>query len=143
MGDSQSRQQLKCHICDDDWGSTSMAAMWGSIDSEEAISTIATLIKLPKTQKARRPRVAAMLALRRLLSHTPNAEHLNLTTSPFGQWCLQALRSSTRELRLAAGFVTLWPEKRIFANTKQTNFTGFLTRYFDPIGYPEEPYCSS
>ena len=70
-------------------------------------STIASLIKLPKTQKQRRPRVTAMLALKRLLSHTTNLDHLNLATSPFGQWCFQALHSSIRELRVAAGFVCI------------------------------------
>lgn len=46
-----------------------------------------------------------MLALKRLLSHTVVEEHLDMTTSTFGQWCLQALRSSIRDLRIAAGLV--------------------------------------
>lgn len=95
----------KCYICDTDMGANSVSAPWEGSESEEVFSTIVSLIKLPKTQKFRRPRVAAMLALRRLLSHTAKEEHLDLTASAFGQWCLQALQSSVRELRIAAGSV--------------------------------------
>lgn len=83
----------------------SAPASWESFGSEEVFSTVVSLIKLSKIQKFRRPRVAAMLALKRLLSHTAKEEHLDLTTSAFGQWCLQALHSSIRELRIAAGSV--------------------------------------
>lgn len=82
-----------------------ICAPWEGSGSEEVFSTIASLVKLPKTKKFRRPRVAAMLALKRLLSHTVKEEHLDLTTSAFRQWCLQALHSSIRELRIAAGSV--------------------------------------
>jgi len=80
-------------------------ATWNDPESEVVFATIASLMKLPKIQKYPRPRVTAMLALKRLLSHTANMDHLNLTTSPFGQWCLQALHSSMRDLRIAAGSV--------------------------------------
>lgn len=83
------------------------SAPWEGSESAEMFSTIVSLIKLSKTQKIRRPRVAAMLALKRLLSHTVMEEHLDLATSAFGQWCLQALHSSTRELRIAAGLVEM------------------------------------
>ncbi len=96
---------MKCTLCDDDSRCRFAAVTSEDADTEEAICTIASLIKLPKTQKYRRPRVAAMLALKRLLSHTTNADHLDLATSPFGQWCLQALHSTIRELRIAAGSV--------------------------------------
>ena len=95
----------KCHICDTDMKDTSVSAPWEGSGSAEAFSTIVSLIKLPKTHRLRRPRVAAMLALKRLLSHTSKQEYLDLKTSTFGQWCLQALHSSTRELRIAAGLV--------------------------------------
>ena len=94
-----------CYICDTDLGTNSISARWEDLGSEDVFSTIVSLIKLPKTQSFRRPRVAAMLALKRLLSHTAKEEHLDLTTSAFGQWCLQALHSSIRELRIAAGSV--------------------------------------
>ena len=81
------------------------AIPWESAESEAVFSTITGLMKLPKSSKFRRPRVAAMLALKRLLSHTAKEELLDLTNSSFGQWCLQALHSSLRELRIAAGSV--------------------------------------
>ena len=61
------------------------------------------LLHFPQAMKRRRTRVAAMLALKRMLSHCENVTHLDLVTSEFGQWCLQALRSSMRDMRVAAG----------------------------------------
>ena len=94
-----------CYICDTDVRDNTVSALWEGPGSEEAFSTIVNLIKSPKPQKLRRPRVAAMLALKRLLSHIVKGEHLDLTASAFGQWSLQALNSSLRELRIAAGSV--------------------------------------
>ena len=95
-------KQMRCKVCDNDLQGPA-TAVWEGPESDEAFTTIANLVKLPRTQKYRRPRVAAMLALKRLLSHTSNADHLSLSSSRFGQWCLQALHSSVRELRIAAG----------------------------------------
>lgn len=44
-----------------------------------------------------------MVALRRVILHARDAEVLDLEKSVLGQWCLQALQSSLRELRIAAG----------------------------------------
>ena len=99
----QNVQQMRCPYCDSDSNNVLITASRGNPKAEEALSTVASLIKISKSQKYRRPRVAAMLALKRLLSHTANADHLNLSTSSVGQWCLQALHSSIRELRIAAG----------------------------------------
>lgn len=44
-----------------------------------------------------------MIALRRLVHHCDEPSFLNLETSGAGQWCLQSLNSSIRELRAAAG----------------------------------------
>lgn len=63
------------------------------------------LLQLPQAQKSRKTKVAAMSAVRRLLAHTANPSALCISTSLFGQWCMQALRSSTRQLRIAAGSV--------------------------------------
>ena len=99
------REYKTCSICDTDVRHNTVSALWEGPGSEEAFSTIVNLIQLPRPQKLRRPRVAAMLALKRLLSHIVKGEHLDLTASAFGQWCLQALNSSLRELRIAAGSV--------------------------------------
>ena len=76
---------------------------WTGTESDMVFAAFVKLLKLPKLQKHRRPRVAAMLALKCFLSHTANEENFDLKTSLVGQWCLQALRSSIRELRVAAG----------------------------------------
>ncbi|KAK9440315.1 phosphatidyl inositol 3-kinase [Metarhizium brunneum] len=61
------------------------------------------LIQEPSFLESRQPRVAAMIALRRLVIHCEDAAFLNIETSVPGQWCLQSLNSSVRELRVAAG----------------------------------------
>ncbi len=48
---------------------------------------------------------AGNIAWRRLVLHSVDAEFLDLETSTAGQWCLQSLKSSVRELRVAAGSV--------------------------------------
>jgi serine/threonine-protein kinase ATR len=67
------------------------------------ISIFSKIIKLPSFLESRRPRVAAMIALRRLAKHSTNGELWDLEKSGPGQWCLQSLQSSIRELRIAAG----------------------------------------
>lgn len=74
-------------------------------DSEpDALSVLLiSLLKLSQKLKLRRPRIAAMIALRRLLLHSKSLNLLELANSSFGPWCLQALQSSMRDLRIAAG----------------------------------------
>ena len=72
---------------------------------EQLFTLMESLLKLEHMQGAIKPRIAAMLTLKRLLSHTGNLQHLNLKNSQFAQWCMQALRSSLRDLRIAAGWV--------------------------------------
>ncbi len=93
----------KCAFCDADARTRSSPVAWEGIESEEMLTLVANLFRLPKIQKSRQPRVAAVMALGRLISHTANPDNLSLTSSPFGQWCLQSLHSSLRELRIAAG----------------------------------------
>ena len=67
---------------------------------------IAAVIEvLPHLQKLAQTRVTAMRAVRRLLAHTDNLEHLNMRISVLGHWCLQAIHSSLRDLRIAAGYL--------------------------------------
>lgn len=101
--------RVRCSSCDDDSRCNVSAAKTEHSELLEVTQTVLNLIKLSRTQKYRRPHVAAMLAIKRLLSHTTNADHLDLGQSPFGQWCLQALHSSVRELRIAAGSVMSEP----------------------------------
>ncbi len=102
---SSSGQMLRnhCSVCDHQSKNAGKIMEWEVADSEALLSTMANLLQLPQMQKQRRTRVAAMLALKRILTHCGNFNHLDLATSVFGQWCLQALRSSMRDLRIAAG----------------------------------------
>lgn len=58
---------------------------------------------LPRLTRTPGPRIAAMVALRRLLVHSPSSDQLHLSASPSGEFCLHSLRSSIRELRVATG----------------------------------------
>ena len=93
----------KCSVCDTQAKPAVEKPQVEVTDPEALLSVMANLLQLPQTQKRRRTRVAAMLALKRILSHCGNVDQLDLATSVFGQWCLQALRSSMRDLRIAAG----------------------------------------
>jgi len=129
-GKNGSLLSQKCYICDIEPRETlkdrDPLATWDDPEAEGIFAAIASLIKLPETQKFRRPRVAAMLALKRLLSHTANMNHLDLTSSPFGQWCLQALHSSIRELRVAAGSVEAQPLYQYILNSNRRTLPAFL-----------------
>lgn len=74
--------------------------------SNEAIATFSNLIKSTAFLDSRRPRVLAMIALRRFTVHFTSPSFIDFEQSVLGQWCLQSLRSSIRELRIAAGYVT-------------------------------------
>ena len=68
---------------------------------QQLISTVTSL--LPYTQRLVKPRIVAMMCIKRLLSHTGTSEDLDLKASFIGQWCLEAMRRSSRDLRIAAG----------------------------------------
>ena len=75
-----------------------------SAESKYLIEMLASLLRIPQVHRSRRTRVAAMAASIRILAHSNNKSHLNLPESVIGQCCLQALRSSSRDLRIAAGY---------------------------------------
>jgi len=70
---------------------------------ENAISIFSALIKFPAFLESQRSRVLAMIALRRFSIHSKNVEFMDLELSPLGQWCVGSIKSSVRELRIAAG----------------------------------------
>lgn len=67
------------------------------------ITLFSEVIKLSSFLESRRPRVFAMIALRRIARHSTDNEFWDLEKSGPGLWCLQSLQSSIRELRIAAG----------------------------------------
>ena len=72
-------------------------------DLRAIVSLFETAIDLPKFQRSRQPRVAAVTALARVLCHFRDEITFDLANSKLGQWSLQALQSSIRELRVSAG----------------------------------------
>ncbi|KAJ3580330.1 hypothetical protein NPX13_g241 [Xylaria arbuscula] len=61
------------------------------------------LLQTESFPESRKPRVAAMVALRRIAKHCNSSEFIDLERSLAAQWCLKSLQSSQRELRIAAG----------------------------------------
>jgi len=94
-----------CSLCDAGSVVRLIRAIWDDNRSEEIFLTVLNLLKGSHVQRSTKPRVAAMVSLRKLIMHTENVAYLDLAQSYLGQWCLQSLRSSLRELRISAGFV--------------------------------------
>jgi serine/threonine-protein kinase ATR len=69
----------------------------------DSIMVFNNIIKSQPFQDSRKPRVLAMITLRKFTSHFRTPEFIDLETSPLAHWCLKSLRSSVRELRIAAG----------------------------------------
>ncbi|KAM5379618.1 hypothetical protein ACJZ2D_003812 [Fusarium nematophilum] len=97
--------EFQCSICDMTPFSMHSVSHEAILHKSRVEGLFAKLARLPSLAESRRPRVAAMMAMRRLILHSDDAELLNLETSTLGQWCLQSLNSSVRELRIAAGRV--------------------------------------
>lgn len=68
--------------------------------ADELVNIFMALV--PVVQQSTKVRLVAMLGLRQLLAHVSSAEHLDISQSAVGEWCLQSMRNSSRELRIAA-----------------------------------------
>ena len=97
--------RINCFICDPLAKYPMINPDLRDSEMEQLFSLMGSLLRVDCIQSATKPRIAAMLALKRLLLHTGNLNHLDLSSSPFGKWCMMALRSSLRDLRIAAGLV--------------------------------------
>ncbi|KAL5628224.1 hypothetical protein BROUX41_002972 [Berkeleyomyces rouxiae] len=64
--------------------------------------TLLRLIALPEFESSQKPRIITMLALQKLALHFHSVDLYDLEKSKLGLWCLKSLRSSIRELRIAA-----------------------------------------
>lgn len=73
----------------------------------DAVRIFSRLIKSPAFAEARQTRVLAMVALKKFTMHFDSAEFMDLINSPLGQWCVASLQSSSRELRITAGYIRL------------------------------------
>jgi len=71
----------------------------------EAYASLENLVRLPAFRESKRPRIIAMMALRRFAKHSVDPDFLDMEVSKPAFWCFQSLSSSIRELRIAAGYV--------------------------------------
>jgi len=69
---------------------------------QDAIQILASIVKSPAFKDCRKPRVLAMITLKKFTVHFRNSEFIDLEKSPLGQWCVGSLVSSLRELRIAS-----------------------------------------
>ncbi|TPX13910.1 uncharacterized protein E0L32_005610 [Thyridium curvatum] len=111
-----------------------------------ATAIFTRLIQLPSFLESRRPRLVAMLALRRFVSHSKDLEFLDIETSGPGRWCLQSLSSSIRELRIAAGralpsFLTFAPSRSIDDDLVRRNRANILS-LLKSISDKNSPYLN-
>ncbi|KAG9243553.1 protein kinase-like protein rad3 [Calycina marina] len=95
----------KCHMCERGGASDSATTAEASCKdiSDDAVLVFSSLIASDAFQESRRPRVFAMIALKRFTVHFSLDDFIDFNKSSLGQWCLQSLNSSVRELRIAAG----------------------------------------
>ncbi|KAG4443512.1 hypothetical protein IFR05_000985 [Cadophora sp. M221] len=97
----------KCFICDgvklQDMVDVPLDKAACSGIAKGSIQTFTKLVVSQAFVESRRPRVLAMFSLKRFATHFTDPQFLDLEISPLGQWCLKSLKSSIRELRLAAG----------------------------------------
>ena len=92
-------RRFNCAVCD--YTSSGLAGLKAENQQDDDIfKTFVALV--PHVRKSSKVRTVAMLSLRCLVNHSSNLDNLKLTESAPGEWCLQCLHSSSRELRIAA-----------------------------------------
>ncbi|PBP17844.1 phosphatidylinositol 3 [Diplocarpon rosae] len=94
--------------------------------TNEVILTLTNLVQSHAFLGSRRPRIVAMYALRRFATHFDSQDFINLEISSLGQWCFLSLKSSIRELRLAAGFLRGISTPDSLTRKNRTSVMGFL-----------------
>jgi len=91
-----------CSHCDKPGAKFSQDVIWDDPESYQLFNSLIAVLSLRGFQKCTEARIVAMLALRRIVLHCANRID-GLANTEYGEWCLQSLRSSVRELRIAAG----------------------------------------
>jgi len=89
-----------CQICDSEGTLSDVTDIPLAEDGDELLKTL--LVLIPSISRQSKARVIAMVALRRVIAHLALTENLKLNQTPAGEWCLQSLKSSSRDLRIAA-----------------------------------------
>ncbi|KAL9021748.1 MAG: hypothetical protein Q9185_001112 [Variospora sp. 1 TL-2023] len=99
----QQSAEFYCSICDAHSSLKPQTSWLSEPESDGLIKVLTRLTKLSQVQKSGRLRIGAMLACTRVLTHCRTMAHLDITSSVLGQACLHTLRSSSRDVRVAAG----------------------------------------
>lgn len=110
----RNRNSMGCAFCDEKYTGSRSLDVITAAEKREAQSIFTKLIHLPNFKESKRPRIVAMISARRIINHADITELIDLETSPLGQWCLQSLHSSIRELRIASGYVALQPKNTLW-----------------------------
>lgn len=97
---SSTSQETTCRVCDADETHSITVDTPFAGESEELLKTL--LLLIPSITRQSKARVIAMAALRRIITHSDSPDNLKLGQTPAGEWCLQSLKSSSRDLRLSA-----------------------------------------
>lgn len=97
------RPKYTCKYCADPENSGERQWQLNQQAKIDAAATFAKLLAHEPFLNSHRHRISAMISLRRLIRHTDTPGLYDLEASDVGQWCLQSLTSSVRELRIAAG----------------------------------------
>jgi hypothetical protein len=84
-----------CHQCQS-------SNRWDSKQWSLIYRILSIFLESTETQSCKDARVLLMMSVRCFANHVPNNEHLSLSRSKVGVACLQGLRSSSREVRIAA-----------------------------------------
>ncbi|KAK6532224.1 serine/threonine-protein kinase M1 [Arthrobotrys megalospora] len=90
-------------------------------ESDELIRIFTTIQKSDGFLHSSDVRVSGMQAMRKIVKHEPIMLEGHFISHPFGQWCLQALRSSNRDLRMLA--VMTLPHFSIFGNHDENSIS--------------------
>jgi len=98
---------LYCEYCDRDSGklTSRITSTCDENHSKWIHNILAALMDSVVTQTSKEFKILSMIAVKTLTAHTSISEHLDLAISTMGNHCLQGLRSSCRELRIAAAQV--------------------------------------
>ncbi|CBF79340.1 protein kinase MEC1 [Aspergillus nidulans FGSC A4] len=117
------RKQL-CRMCDEECQDSDLFK--GQTDESDELCLILTFV-VPKISRSSNIRVITMATMKRILMHTLSSTHLQLSNSIFGDFILNSLRSSLRELRVLAGqSIVCFVRHCLDHETRRRNFVVIL-----------------
>ena len=67
------------------------------------VTVLAGIIKTPEFERSQKPRILAMITLRKFALHFDIPRLVDLEQSELAKWCFSSLKSKMRELRITAG----------------------------------------